>query len=111
MIKQKKGMEMTIATVIAILIGLFLLVAVLLSFTSTEGKFRDVVSGFFSSSNVDQVVNQCNRNVDLNEQYEYCCTDKTIKLSSKEEVIMPCMNASVETWGSRINELNCEAIC
>ena len=107
----KKGMEMTIAAVITIIIALFVLAALLIAFTNTEGNFRDTIKSFFSDSNVDRIVEQCNNYVDLESQYEYCCVEKEIDLGDGQEFGMKCFDARNESWGSRIDELSCEGVC
>ena len=107
---NKKAMEMVIGTVIIIVIALAVLVTVLYAFYRTEGNFRQAIDNFFKKSNVDDIVDQCNRLADLESEYEYCCVDKEIRLDG-EEMEMSCLEASQESWGSEIGEVDCEGGC
>jgi len=107
----KKGMELTFSAMVVIVLSILLLVAVLFMFTKASGNFKDAIANFFSSSNVDSIVDTCNRQVETLQSYEYCCVKKEVKLSSKDKRMLTCGEASEESFGSRINKMNCEGVC
>jgi len=109
--KDKKGLEMAISTIVVMTLLLFLLVILLVLMTTSGSNFSEKVKNLLGSSNVDIIVNDCNTLHQLGSNYEYCCTNKTIRLSGSKKLEMSCFLASSETWGSRINKLNCEGIC
>jgi len=111
LLKSKHAMEMAIGTVVVIILAIVLLTASIFILTRSKGEFASTIKSYFTKSNVDLVVNNCNNLVNSGSSYEYCCVDQTIKLSSKEEYKMSCDMASNESWGSRINEMECEGIC
>lgn len=58
--KSKRGLEMAISTLIVIILSIMVLIALVFVFSKSTGGFKDRVFGFFSNSNVDDVVRQCN---------------------------------------------------
>ena len=110
--KQKKGaMQMTLGTMVGLVIALVVLTMLILAFTKTGQGFMDTISGYFSKTNIDDVVNECNRESDLGNSYSFCCVNKKIKLERGKELDMSCFNARNESWGVRISEMNCRGIC
>lgn len=105
-------MEMAIGTVVIIIIGLIVLSSTIYILTKTKKGFSETTESYLGSSNVDLLIDECNRLVDLGSSYEYCCVDKTFKLSSSESRDFSCDEARLEEWsGERINQLNCGGIC
>lgn len=109
--KSKKSMEMAVSTLVIIIISLLVLIGLIVILTSTEKNFVEAIKLYFTSSNLDKVVENCNTLVITNADYEYCCTKKTIKLSSKEKFELSCFEASAKSWGDNIDKLNCEGMC
>jgi len=109
--KGKRGLELAFNTIILIVLGIIVLVAIVIIFNKASGQFGEKIELFFSSSNVDSVIDQCNTLGEQEQRYEFCCTNKTIKLSKQEKVQLSCFQAKNKTWGSSIVELNCEGIC
>lgn len=111
LIGNKKGFEMAISTIILIILSLIVLIALILVFTKSTGTFSERISSLLGNSNIDSVKDSCNLLVNQNSAYEYCCVNKTIKLSLNKKVEMPCNLARAESWGKSINELNCVEVC
>jgi hypothetical protein len=109
--KGKRGIELAFNTIILIVLGIIVLVAIVLLFNRTSGSFGDKIAGVFSSSNVDAVVSQCNTLVGQEQKYEFCCVQKIVKLSRSEKLELTCSLAREKSWGSSISELNCSGVC
>ena len=108
---NKKGLEMAISTIIIIIITLVVLIFLITVFTKSTGSFSEKIAMLFGSSNIDSVKDSCNLLVNQNSAYEYCCVNKTVKITSIKKTSMTCLAASDESWGNSINKLNCENIC
>lgn len=109
--RDKRGLEIAFSTIVVIIISLLVLIAIFIMFTNGSGKFKEAISSFMSSSNVDDVVKGCN-NLALSEySYDFCCMNKTVKFSSKDKLEISCFGASKESWGAKIEKVNCEGVC
>lgn len=109
--KGKRGVELAFNTIILIVLGVIVLVAIVLIFNRASGSFSDKINVFFSSSNVDNVISQCNTLGEQEQRYEFCCVNKTVKLSRQEKLELTCLQAQNKTWGSSIMQVNCGGIC
>lgn len=78
MIKNKKGSEFTINTLVVIIIALVVLVILALGFTGGFGKIWEGVSSFFSSVNLDRVKDSCNLACTSKAKYDYCCVKRDV---------------------------------
>jgi len=109
--KSKRGLEMAISTLIVIILSIMVLIALVFVFSKSTGGFKDRVFGFFSNSNVDDVVRQCNSEAEQERYFDYCCANKTIKISSKVKFENTCFNISNENYASEMVSLNCGGVC
>jgi len=109
--EDKRGLEMVISTVILIILGVVILIAVIFLFTRSSTSFGDKINSFLGFSNVDSIIGNCNNLVNQESKYEYCCVRKTVKLSLKESLDISCANATAKSWGKTIQQLNCEGVC
>jgi hypothetical protein len=111
MLKNKRAFEMTFSTLVMIIIAIVLLIFLLTFLTKNFSTFKDKIDLFLGSSNVDNVVDSCNLYASNGQKYEYCCINKTIKVSSRQKYDMSCFLASEKSWGSEINKLDCMGVC
>ena len=110
--RGKKGQEMAFSTIIVTVLAIILLILVITFLTGGFKTFREKIGIYSSESNVDSVVDQCNFLVEQDSAYDYCCVNKTIKLSASQSIQMSCSSAFNQSWaGSRIKELKCGGIC
>lgn len=109
--RGKRGFEMAFGTLVTMILAVILLALVIVFFTGGFNKFKDKIGGFFSDSNVDIVVDSCNRLIAQEAKFDYCCVNKTIKVSSKQNYNMPCLLASNYSWGARIDKIDCSGVC
>jgi len=80
-----KGLEMAINTIVVLVLAIVVLVFLVLFFTNSGGEFADRVKSYFSYSNVDRVVEQCNLLADLDNVYTYCCEEHKVKFYTRSE--------------------------
>jgi len=111
LIGNKKGFEMAISTIIIIILSLIVLIALILVFTRSTGTFSERISSLLGNSNIDSVRDSCNLLASQQSAYEYCCVNKTVKLSLNKKIDLPCSFARGESWGKQIDELNCVGVC
>lgn len=109
--RSKKGMEMAFSTIVVIVLSIILLIFLVMAITGSFKTLTDKVGAYFSTSNVDSIVEGCNNLVLQNFEYEYCCVNKAIRTTGNKRVNMPCSNASEQTWGDAINKLDCSGVC
>lgn len=86
MAKSKKGFEMVWSTWVIMILAAFLLIFLILFFTTSSGSFLDNVKNYFSKTNVDSVVKGCNILSDSGNKYEFCCSRKDVKYLSDGDV-------------------------
>lgn len=109
--RNKKAMEMAMNTLIIIALSIVVLIAILVIFSRGTNSFTEKISLFFSSSNVDSFIQNCNSLNQNQQTYDYCCSQSTVKLSSSSKFPITCSNASTQNWGSKISQLNCDGVC
>jgi len=112
---NKRGIELSIRTIIIIVLAILVLAGLIIMFTQQTSIFSDFLDGIFGKSNVDSMITSCNSFAGREAFYEFCCTEKTIKYElggklKKEK--MTCLALSENPLSTnKINKLNCEGIC
>ncbi len=74
-LKNKKGAELAISTIIMIIIGLIVLIGVVVFLTMNWGRLTTTLKGYVGTemqNALDLCENQCN----LNRDFDFCCTPK-----------------------------------
>lgn len=110
---DKRGIEITISTVILLILGLLVLGIMIFLITSSSNSFMENVKSFFSYSNVDSVVNSCNMLAGSEITYKYCCEKNLVKYyvdGEKEKSELSCFELLNKSFASNLNELNCGEI-
>ena len=110
MMMNKKGFEMTITTIVALVLGLALLLALILLFTSEAGFFSNIIGGMQSKSNIDVVIQSCNSFLDSSREFSYCCEKRKVVAGNiKEE--LTCLELQNKSYSSgKINFFNCAQV-
>lgn len=87
--RGKKGFELALNTIILIVLGMMVLIALL--------YMLNVQTGFLSSfikssgkSNVDVVVEACNSLASNQQAYSYCCENREVVLKDKTKINGAC---------------------
>jgi len=77
--KGKRGFQLTINTLVIMVLAMVLLIFLIMFFMKSSGGFVETIKGYFSYSNVDSVVNGCNILVDSGQEHAFCCEKKQVK--------------------------------
>ena len=107
--RDKRGLEIAINTLILMILGIVVLIAIVLFFVMGAEDFGGHLDD--NSVNVDEVIVNCNSYVTRDAKYMYCCEEKTVRFSKESSVKVTCDFARDAEWASgRINELDCSAV-
>ena len=110
LMRDKKGFELAINTIVLLILGMMVLLFMVLFFTGTSETFVKKIRGYFSYSNVDDVISGCNIFVDSNQEHSYCCEKKDVKYmegGEKKEGQFSCFELGDKSFGKNIKKLNC----
>ena len=80
-IKNRKAQEMSVGTVVLLILGIVILVVLILGFSTGWSKLLP----WLSSNNVDAIKNACSVACATGSQYDYCTAERTIKAEGKKE--------------------------
>jgi|SRR3989344_4149713 len=113
---NKRGLELAIGTLVVIILGVLVLIAILIIWNYQTGIFSDFLRNISGKTNVDSLVTGCNSLVTQQAVYEYCCIKKDVKYEQNGEIKKEKLTCSElrekEFAGDRVNELNCgDAAC
>ncbi len=96
LLDNKKGAEMTIGTIIVIILALVVLVFLIFSFTKTGGSLMDNVKNFFGGgSNIDSIKNACQTACITKSSYEYNDVIREIRWDTKTKAMASCKELEV----------------
>jgi len=110
--KDKRGFELAISTMVIIILGLVVLIFLILFFTMGSGSFLEKMKSYFSYSNVDSFIQGCNVFVDSGQVNAYCCDSKKIRYMDDGEKVEEVLSCSeLFDMGFEIKELNCDGVC
>lgn len=110
---NKRGFELTISTLILMILGAVLLAVLIIFFTMGSTAFMDTISGFFSYSNVDPVVSSCNVFAASEKVYNYCCEKNKVKYyvnGTKSSEFFSCNELLNQSFVTNLKEMNCREI-
>ncbi len=95
--KNKKGAEMAIGTIVIIVLALVVLVILVLGFTSGWGNLWGRITSFFGGgNNVDSVVQACGVACSTQATYDYCTRVRTVKQEGKPDIPETCEKLAEE---------------
>ena len=80
---NKKGQQMTLGTIIAIVLGLVVLVFLIFGFSTGWSNMWQRISGYSGTSNVDTIVDSCTLACSSQRVNDYCTEIRTVKFSDK----------------------------
>ncbi len=84
LIKNKKGAEMTIGTLVIIVLAVVVLVVLVFGFATGWGNLQSKINNFFGGAeNVDSAVQACNLACSTSSQYAFCSQVRTVKASTE----------------------------
>ena len=108
---DKRGLELAVSTIIVTIIALVLLILLIAFLTGGFKTFKEKINLYLSSSNVDDVKASCNQFAMQNSEFEYCCINRTVKVSSNQKLQLTCLDSANQSWGTEITKLECGDIC
>lgn len=83
---KKRGQGLPISTIILLILGIVILVFLIIGFTQGWSKF----SSFFSKNNVQEVVTNCDVACNINSQYDYCFTKRSLNSETEKLKDVTC---------------------
>ena len=98
---DKRGFELAISTLVVIVLGMLVLLALVLAGAGGFGKFWQAIQGY-SGSDIDNLSKICKSQCDLENKNSYCCEEK---LLGKEKITCLDKRLNVDC------NINCEGVC
>lgn len=83
---NKKAQGMSTNTIILLILGLAVMIILILGFTMGWSK----IAPFISTSNVGDVVSQCEAACSVNSKYDYCTATRELKDTDKNVIKTSC---------------------
>ena len=88
---NKRGQQMTLTTIIAIVLGIAVLVFLIFGFTTGWNNLWDKVTNYGGgSSNVDTIVQACDIACSTGSEYNYCTLNRTLKTGVGDPIPGSC---------------------
>jgi len=98
---NRKGFEMTITTIIIMILSIALLAILLFMLVYQAGFFSKSLKSQNGESTVDSFVSNCNSLLETESSYSYCCDKEEVKFVSEnktETVEISCGEAREYNW-------------
>ena len=111
-IENKRGQNITLGTIILIILGIVVLVVLIFGFTSGWSNLWEKLVGSGSGSNVDSVRTECELACSTQREYDYCSDSRTVKFGGGITETGSCFSLSgSDTSKAGIvscNQIDCE---
>lgn len=111
--RNKKGLEMAVTTVIMIILSIAVLTILVIFLNSQTGFLSRWFKTQTTASNVDAVVSACDGLVTSQSSYAYCCEKKQVIFGGNisKNVKLTCSGISEADWsGGRVREMDCSLV-
>lgn len=115
--KNKKAIQLTLETVLLLILTVVAVVILLGFFTQTSQHLFGRIKSYFTYSNVDAVTESCNVLSSSGSSYAFCCEKKEVKYYDKDnndekaEGEFNCdVLADKVFTNNKINKISCEGI-
>jgi len=115
--KNKKAIQLTLETVLILIISVAAVVLLFAFFTQSSQDLFGKIKSYFTYSNVDAVIESCNILSSSDSNYAFCCDKKQVKYYDKDndgkktEGEFTCNVLADKVFtNNKINKLNCEEI-
>ena len=110
---NKKGAEMTIGTIIVIILALVVLVVIVYGFTTGWGNLWEKITGFGGGKvNVQSVVQSCQLACTTSSTYDYCKTRNLIKADAdgnpEDAIQVDCKDLELPKYGLDECDIKCD---
>ncbi len=96
MVKNKKGAELTIGTLVVIVLAIIVLVVLALGFGTGWTNLWSKITGYFSPVNVDAVKQACVYACTTNAKYDWCYRVREIKYEQGQ----PKIKITCDSWSN-----------
>ena len=108
---NKKGSEMTIGTIIFIVLALVVLIVLVVGFTTGWGNLWSRITGFFGKPNVDSVVQACSVACTTDANFDYCQRQREVRFEDTGSFKFTCyqLEAVSGTGLARCGGIDCSA--
>ena len=83
--KNKKAMQLTLETILLLILMVAAVIMLSLFFTQSSDKFFGKIRAYFTHTNVDSVIEGCNVLSGTEASYAFCCEKKDVKYYSVDE--------------------------
>jgi hypothetical protein len=104
---NKRGQDLSIGTLILIVLGIVVLVLLILGFSLGWSNLWEKINIFGGGSSIGEVSTRCRLDVDSQNTYDYCQDFKTVKVSGKTEYLN-CLDTRIQTSLTTRLEGGCE---
>jgi len=110
---NKKGAELTIGTIVIIILALVLLVVIIYGFTTGWGNLWENLIGFGGGSvNVQTVIQSCQVACTTNGQFDYCKKQRKVIFDENREnkdngEKFTCLDLELKNIGLRCDTMDC----
>lgn len=109
-IKQdKRGFELAISTLIILVLGILVLIALSLAFTGGFDRFMDTITGY-QASGVDFAVSQCDNACSAGQEFTFCCTEREVDFTGDGEKETITCKELIERELVEC-DIDCEGVC
>ena len=105
---NKKAQQMTLGTIIAIVLGIAVLVFLIFGFSTGWNQLWDKVTAFGGGdSNVDTIVQACALQCSTGNEYSFCTQNKTLKTGEGDPIKDSCDGLVDDGFGIE----SCPGLC
>ncbi len=105
-IRDKKGAEFTISTLVIIVLAIIVLVVLALGFGTGWSNLWSKITGYFSPVNVDSISQACSYACTTQAKFDYCCRVREVRFDKDQEPKLITCNKDQE-----ILSLDCDLSC
>jgi len=103
--RSKRGQEMTVGTLVMIVLAIIVLVVLALGFGMGWTNLWSKITGYFTPVNVDSIKQACTYACTTQATYDFCCRIRDVKMSADADPVkMTCTD-------SRIKPTDCTLSC
>ena len=103
---NKRGQDLSIGTLILIVLGIVVLVLLILGFSIGWGNLWEKINIFKGGSSIADVITACKLAIASGNSYDFCQDFKEIKVDGKKQYAN-CQDARIES-GLEGSKLNCQ---
>jgi len=106
--KSRKAAEMTIGTIIVIILALVVLVFLIWGFTAGWGNLRDQILNIFGGgSNIDTLVSSCQTVCATQQAFNYCGLKRDVRFGDNIKAKMTCKQLEGAEIGLDVCDIDC----